>query len=298
MFVIETAQESTGSAQSTENQDVSFHNNILDSASRQDVRHEALLKIREYWAAKKREERARKRAACPPSDASSPPECRNVCKKIVRCWQDATQGMDLQTQKSIFSQLLQHPTFSMLHSSTLHIEKSIFCNIQHTFNQVKVPHSADELMLKRAACMMMLNSQGGESNITRHTQIAKVFGMHRRNFVAANLRLQQGKDGQLPLQLCHRQLPQTSTITTEIRMLVFEFWQTETRVSPNKKDVCRKRLGRKFYTKHPVHLLDEPQVCSNEFVFPSSIMFLRYYQNLFCHHVYYLPQVLYSLAIL
>ena len=186
----------------------------------------------------------------------------------------------------------------MLHSSTLHIEKSIFCNIQHTFNQVKVPHSADELMLKRAACMMMLNSEGGESNITRHTQIAKFFGMHRRNFVAANLRLQQGKDGQLPLQLCHRQLPQTSTITTEIRMLVFEFWQTETRVSPNKKDVCRKRLGRKVYTKHPVHLLDEPQVCSNEFVFLLSIMFLRYYQNLFCHHIYYLPQVLYSLAIL
>ena len=103
MFVFETAQESTGSAQSTENQDVSFHNNILDSASRQDVRHEALLKIREYWAAKKREERARKRAACPLGDASSPVECRNVCKKIVRCWQDAMHGMDLQTQKSIFS---------------------------------------------------------------------------------------------------------------------------------------------------------------------------------------------------
>ena len=294
MFVIDSAQESTGNALSTEIQDVSFHNNIMDSASRQDVRHETLLKIREYWAAKKREERARKRAALPPSDASSPPECRKVCKKIVRCWQDATQGMDLQTQKTIFSQILQHPTFCMLHSSTLHIEKSIFCNIQHTLNQVKVPHSADELMLKRAACMMMLNSEGGESNITRHTQIAKVFGMHRRNFVGANLRLQQGKDGQLPLQLCHRQLPQTSTITTEIRMLVFEFWQTETRVSPNKKDVCRKRLGRKVYTKHPIHLLDEPQVCSIEFVFHQVLCFL----DLFCHHAYYLPQVLYSLAIL
>ena len=46
---------------------------------------------------------------------------------------------------------------------------------------------------------MMLNSEGGESNITRHTQIAKVFGMHWQNFVATNLRLQQGQDGQLPL---------------------------------------------------------------------------------------------------
>ena len=71
--------------------------------------------------------------------------------------------------------------------------------------------------------MMMLNYEGGESNITRHTQIAKVFGMHRQNFVVANLQLQQGQDGKLPLQLCHCQLPQTSTITMEIRMLVFDF---------------------------------------------------------------------------
>lgn len=300
--MFEIAQESRSGSQSTESQvSVAFHNNLVDSPCRQDVRHEALLKIREYWAAKKREERARKRAICSSSDARSSPECmRNVCNKVVRCWQDATQGMDLQTQKQIFSQLLQHPTFCTLQSSTLHIEKSIFCNIQHTFNQVKVPHSAEELMLKRAACMMMLNSEGGESNIKRPAQIAKLFGMHRRNFVAANSRLQQGKDGQLPLQLCHRQLPQTSTITTEIRMLVFEFWRTETRVSPNKKDVCRKRLGRKVYTKHPVHLLDEPQVCSIEFVLPSSIMFLRYYQNLLSIMllIYYLPQVLYSLVIL
>lgn len=116
--------------------------------------------------------------------------------------------------------------------------------------------------------------------------------------IGGSLQLQQGKDGKLPLQLCHHQLPQTSIITIEIRMLVFEFWRIETRVSPNKKDVCRKHLGKKVYTKHPVHLLDEPHVCSNEFVFPSIIMFLRYYQNLFYYHIYYLPQVLYSLVIL
>ncbi|MCO5597335.1 hypothetical protein L7F22_051411 [Adiantum nelumboides] len=34
----------------------------------------------------------------------------------------------------------------------------------------------------------------------------------------------------------------------------------ETRVSPNKKDVCSKRLARCSYVKHPIHLLEEPQV--------------------------------------
>ncbi|MCO5571463.1 hypothetical protein L7F22_025203 [Adiantum nelumboides] len=38
------------------------------------------------------------------------------------------------------------------------------------------------------------------------------------------------------------------------------FWTDETRVSPNKKDVCSKRLARCSYVKHPIHLLEEPQV--------------------------------------
>ncbi|KAI5074791.1 hypothetical protein GOP47_0010752 [Adiantum capillus-veneris] len=35
---------------------------------------------------------------------------------------------------------------------------------------------------------------------------------------------------------------------------------SSTRVSPNKKDVCRKRIGRNSYVKHPVHLLEQSQV--------------------------------------
>ena len=91
--------------------------------------------------------------------------------------------------------------------------------------------------------------------------MAKFAGFHRRNFATANAHLKQSEDGAFPLQLCLRQRPKSTIITMEIKEFVFGFWKTETRVSPNKKDVCRKHLGRKSYTKHPVHLLDESQVC-------------------------------------
>lgn len=141
-------------------------------------------------------------------------------------------------------------------------------NIQHTLGQVKASLSEEELRLKRAACMMMVNSEGDASRAISHSQMARFTGLHRRNFAAASLRLKQGEDGAFPLPLCRRKQPQSRTITKEIIDIVFGFWQTETRVSPNKKDVCRKRLGRKAYVKHPVHLLDESHVCCK-----SSIIF-------------------------
>ncbi|MCO5591795.1 hypothetical protein L7F22_045787 [Adiantum nelumboides] len=49
-------------------------------------------------------------------------------------------------------------------------------------------------------------------------------------------------------------------ITQTIKDIVFQFWTDETRVPPNKKDVCSKRLARCSYVKHPIHLLKKPQV--------------------------------------
>ena len=186
----------------------------------------------------------------------------------MKCWQEETKGMDLEARKETFQQLLQQSTFRMLQPSTTNIEKSILCNIQHTFNQVKGSMSTEELKLKRAACMMLLNNEGDATRCISNSKMAKLTGLHRRNFAAANLRLKQGEDGVFPLQLCQPQRQKSSIITTEIKELVFGFWQTETRVSPNKKDVCRKRLGRKSYTKHPVHLLDESQVCYSSAIIP------------------------------
>ena len=59
-----------------------------------------------------------------------------------------------------------------------------------------------------------------------------------------------------------------STIIDVLINIISSFWETESRVSPNKKNVYRKRIGRKCYIKHPMHLLGESQV------FPTIIVHL------------------------
>ena len=49
-------------------------------------------------------------------------------------------------------------------------------------------------------------------------------------------------------------------INDEVKELVVYFWTSNTRVSPNKKDVCQEHVGRKVHTIHPVHLLEQSQV--------------------------------------
>eukprot|EP00250_Pteridium_aquilinum_P025618 c31203_g1_i1 orf=127-402(+) len=70
--------------------------------------------------------------------------------------------------------------------------------------------------------------------------IAKALRIHSRNVIVATLRLQRENDnGLLPLVACHRQVHRTSTIMSQIKDIIFEFWTVETCVFLNKKDLCR-----------------------------------------------------------
>ena len=89
------------------------------------------------------------------------------------------------------------------------------------------------------------------------SEAARVLGIYYRNLLQQILDYSIADDGALPLQTCQRQPPQSTVLTIEVKDLVFAFWMCETRVSPNKKDVCNKRLGRKAVMQHPIHLLDE-----------------------------------------
>ena len=117
---------------------------------------------------------------------------------------------------------------------------------------MKKPRSSKDLFVKRATIFMVMNS-----STTNISAAAKALGTHRRNFYAAKLKLQQKT---LPLQLCERQARTKDAISDEVKELVVAFWMSNTRVSPNKKDVCQKHVGRKVHTIHPVHLLEQPQV--------------------------------------
>jgi len=49
-------------------------------------------------------------------------------------------------------------------------------------------------------------------------------------------------------------------MTAKVKNVVLTWWVSETRVSPNKKDVTRKRIGPGVYDERPTHYLMETQV--------------------------------------
>ena len=64
-----------------------------------------------------------------------------------------------------------------------------------------------------------------------------------------------------------------------IRATVWTWWHQHTRVSPNKKDVIRHRVGPKEYVEHPTHYLIDTQANHYSFFWISKTSF----QLLFCH---------------
>ncbi|MCO5597747.1 hypothetical protein L7F22_051828 [Adiantum nelumboides] len=234
-----------------------FHNL---QQSNKDIESAVISNIREYWAENKREERSTNKGVevCYDSHVIK----KKAAKTVISCWQQVKRGMDIDMKKDIFKLLLQHPSFmNILSFATSTVERSILSNIQNTMQQVKVSQSAIELALKRSTCLMILN--GNSSTRVNHTQIANFLGLHRRNLVATSARLQVSEDGELSLELCQKQPKVSHVITDQMKDLVLAFWTSQTRVSPNKKDVCRKRVGRGSFTEYAIHLLDEPQFISS-----------------------------------
>ena len=229
----------------------------------QQIPREILPGLQNYWAGKKREQRSmqRRMASTREDHDIDDRDTKKICSALSRCWRKQTNGLSEGLQGKILQQLLQHPTFSVLKPASEKLERLIFSNICHTLSEVKTPHSNNELFLKRATVMACLNGASGVDNQMSGRQVAKALGLHQRNVIAANVRLQlEADEGSFPLGSCHRQMHRTSIITTKIREIVFQFWSLETRISPNKKDVVRKRIGKCAYVLHPVHLLDLPQV--------------------------------------
>ena len=87
-------------------------------------------------------------------------------------------------------------------------------------------------------------------------------GIHKRYLYSAkhHLTVASESDGSFPAFAFHRDDARRTHITQTVKDIVFQFWIDETRVSPNKKYVCSKRLARCSYVKYPIHLLEEPQV--------------------------------------
>ncbi|MCO5552686.1 hypothetical protein L7F22_006203 [Adiantum nelumboides] len=193
------------------------------------------------------------------ADAAS---MHTIVREIVQYFIERTGGMEKAMKCRILNQVLEHPTMLRLLDQAFREEQQVqsmlLANVRDTLAIVKQPSNKDELFLKKSALAMLMNS----SKDLPMAKVARVMQVTKHSLYRARSSVQAKSahgSGLFSLAACRKQ-QRSSTISEELKELVYTFWQSESRVSPNKKDVCRKRLGRKSYIKHPVHLLDAPQV--------------------------------------
>lgn len=122
---------------------------------------------------------------------------------------------------------------------------------------VKVANSHD-LLARKSALLDAAVSTG----IQKVTALSKVLGSSRKSLtIAHRRRVPDGDTGVLPKLRLSRQ--NREGLPADVKATVVAWWSNQTKVSPNKKDVVRHRIGRKeWLPAHPTHYLCESQVSS------------------------------------
>ena len=134
--------------------------------------------------------------------------------------------------------------------------KEVVAGVSLKLDLVKRANSAAKLAAKHAILDATVSCQR-ESSVR---QLAKALGIHHRNVHRAiNRRDVLSATGQFLFCLTVRR-KRTDGLREEERIVIITWWVVETRVSPNKKDVTRKRLAPGVFDEKPTHYLQETQV--------------------------------------
>lgn len=252
----------------------------LGPAQRAQALQEELLRpdvviARERAAERQRQCRIRKRAVqeasrlLPTADDGAPlreigrRDASRVSNKIVQFIIEEFQGLSRgpEFRKAVLESMLRNNALSP------HLPDYYSCpseaRAQHSFIQsyrtelesLKIPTSREKLVRKTTLLEAAIST-----NVPGVRALSRVLGTKKSNISNAIQRRQiLESTGSSVFTLAERR--KREGLSNNTKALVNLWWTSETRVSPNKKDVTRKRLGPKTYEVHPTHFLLESLVC-------------------------------------
>lgn len=134
-------------------------------------------------------------------------------------------------------------------------ERQLLMNIRAELQRTKNPHTSGLLARKRSILEAAVSEIEAD-----FSKFHRILGTNKVNVVGAIDRVHNASTT-LSTRLvvpCRRK--REGGISDAVKIVVMTWWTAETRVSPNRKDIRRKRLGRSLYDTHPAHLLMETQV--------------------------------------
>ena len=133
---------------------------------------------------------------------------------------------------------------------------------------MKIPHLSSMLARKRAILEAVVSELDSDM-----TKFHSILGTRKENLVVAIERLRSATEETSSRYTVPARKKREDGISEEVMAFVLQWWTEETRVSPRRRDVCRKCLGCSSYDTHATHLLLESQVL----LFLSSFL-----QSLLC----------------
>jgi hypothetical protein len=172
-------------------------------------------------------------------------------------WYQETAGRGLQYQRSLIPKILKHVVWQNVLPNYSEMEHAweIVGNIARGWQQIKGCHSKDDQRARNVIIPMVA------SRNTSMRQTSLLTGIHRRNFhvgIVRRLSLDARVDRSL-WALCGKSKRIDAT-PSSVCDLIVEFWCLNSRVSPNRKDVVRKRIDSGMWETHATHHLMESQV--------------------------------------
>lgn len=140
--------------------------------------------------------------------------------------------------------------------------QEIVAGVTKALEENKSGRSNVMLATKHTLLMAAVSAQGQSSR----RGVADALNVHPRNIGLAVTRREGIAISGFCWSLSVRKKREDG-IPQVVRVLVLKWWAENTRVSPNRKDVTRKRIGSAEFDDKPTHYLMESQVCKFVFLF-------------------------------
>ena len=173
------------------------------------------------------------------------------------------------SRKSVIGRVLDHSRLCadvpdyVLPKKVAIAQQEILRGVTTRLDEVRNANSASKLAIKHAILDASILDQGDSSA----RQVARVLRIHHRNVSKAVVRREVLHiAGEFLFSLSVR-TKRVDGIAIDEKQIIIRWWISETRVSPNKKDVTRKRISASVRDEKPTHYLQETQVCQTSFQF-------------------------------
>lgn len=186
----------------------------------------------------------------------------NIAKEIADFAYSRLEHFDSNIQQLTFQKFLGNSHIkrlipaSLSNLDTFMLQDSVLSSVREGLKDHLVGVKPSKIvMAKDILCTFASSSQVGSGR-----GLAGLLGVDRRNISKARSRRQILDAGQDAFWLHQRRSIRSDSLADNVKLVVQQWWENETTVSPNRKDIISFHEGLRQWISHPTHFLQCSQV--------------------------------------